>query len=45
MGDVLEARGGGDCKQKMVEAGLGGGCEGSEARGCVVTVGKWSHQE
>lgn len=30
VGDGLEARGGGDCKQKMVEAGLGGGCEGSE---------------
>lgn len=45
MGDGLESRGGGDCKQKLVEAGLGRGCEGREARVCVVTVGKWSYQE
>lgn len=39
-GQGLEARhqGGGDCRQDIVKAGLGGGCEWSEARwGCGYT--------
>lgn len=38
----MEARdqGGGECKQEMMEAGLGGGCEGSEAGWKWVTLGR-----